>query len=151
MRRIAVAALALALLAPTLAHGQGRASFNDVEDEVMCTVCRTPLNLAPADAPFAQRQRAFIRRLLARGRSKDEVKAALARQYGPQVLAMPEDDGFGLAAYLVPILVGGTVLALVAIALPRWRRRTDDPLPDAPEPSPAEARRLDEDLARYEG
>jgi cytochrome c-type biogenesis protein CcmH len=138
---------ALVLAAPAYAA----VSFTDVEDEVMCTVCGTPLNLAPGDAPFAQRERAYIRRLIARGDSKQEIKDALARQYGDEVLALPKNDGFNLAAYLVPIgvvLIGGVI---ILVALGRWRRpRPPAPAAAAPEISAADARRLDEDLARFD-
>ncbi len=125
-------------------------SMPDVEDEVMCTTCGVPLNIA--EAPQADRQRAFIREQVAAGRTKDEVKAALVAEYGPDVLAMPRDEGRGRAAYLVPSagVLGG--IALLAVLLPRWRRRADtagSPGGDgAPPPATdAELARLDRELA----
>jgi hypothetical protein len=55
----------------------------------------------------------------------------------------------------VPVAVVAAVLALLAVLLPRWRRRApgedDDAAPSgAPTLSAADARRLDEDLARYD-
>jgi cytochrome c-type biogenesis protein CcmH len=138
---------ALVLAAPAYAA----VSFTDVEDEVMCTVCGTPLNLAPQDAPFAQRERAYIRRLIARGDSKEQVKDALARQYGDEVLALPKNEGFNLAAYLVPIAVVLAAAALILFALGRGRQpRRPGSAAAAPEISTADARRLDEDLARFD-
>jgi cytochrome c-type biogenesis protein CcmH len=146
--------LALVLLVAALtlaAPAQGAVSFTDVEDEVMCTVCGTPLNLAPQDAPFAQRQRAFIRRLIAQGRSKQQIKDALVAQYGEAVLAEPGDDGFDAAAYAVPLVVMGAALVLMLAAFALWRRK-----PPAPEPvgvgriTAADRRRLDDDLRRYD-
>lgn len=32
--------------------------------------------------------------------------AALVERFGPALLAVPEDEGFGLTAYLVPVLAG---------------------------------------------
>jgi cytochrome c-type biogenesis protein CcmH len=149
VRRLALL-VTLAVLA-TPAAAAAKVSFTDVEDEVMCTVCGTPLNLSPQDAPFAQRQRAFIRRLIAEGRSKQEIKDALVAQYGREVLAEPRDDGFDAAAYAVPLAVGGTALVLLLIAAAYWRRK-----PPAPQPvgaagiSAADAKRLDEDLKHYD-
>jgi len=148
---VRLAALSLLAALVLAAPAYGAVSFTDVEDEVMCTVCGTPLNLAPADAPFAMRERAYIRRLIAQGDSKQEIKDALARQYGNEVLALPKDDGFNLAAYLVPLL--GVLLAagLLAFALTRWRRpRRAAPAGAAPGISSADSRRLDEDMARYD-
>ena len=41
-------------------------------------------------------------RLIAEGKTKDEVKDALVAEYGENVLAVPGNDGFGLAAWLFP-------------------------------------------------
>jgi cytochrome c-type biogenesis protein CcmH len=149
MRLLALMPVLAVLLLP--APAQAAVSFTDVEDEVMCTVCGTPLNLAPADAPFAQRQRAYIRGLIAQGRSKQQIKDALVAQYGPEVLALPEDRGFNLAAYLVPLAVVLVAAALLLFALGRWRRPPSGrPAAAAPDLPAADARRLEEDLARYD-
>jgi cytochrome c-type biogenesis protein CcmH len=157
-RRSALAALLalLALLAlPALAGAAApRASFNDIEDEVMCDTCNVPLNIA--ESPRADQQRREIRALIARGLTKDEVKAELKGRYGPAVLALPDDEGFSLAVWLVSIAVGVALLVALALLLPRWRRRAGGPASEAlapagPELSPADARRLDQDLARYDG
>jgi len=82
---VALAVLALLVLAavavPAGAAAQGRpapqerASLPDIEDEVMCPVCGTVLE--HAFAPQAERERALIRRLIAEGRTKEEIKDAL--------------------------------------------------------------------------
>lgn len=154
-RRMALLTAAVLTLAmPALATAAPQASLPDIEDEVMCTVCGVPLNLA-TDAPQANRERAFIRSLIDQGRSKEEIKRRLADEFGPNVLALPERKGFSLTAYLVPI--GGLLAALIGLAvlLPRWRRRTGgdgDPAVanTGPELSSADARRLNDDLARYD-
>jgi cytochrome c-type biogenesis protein CcmH/NrfF len=147
--RFALLSILVALV--VAAPAQAAVSFTDVEDEVMCTVCGTPLNLAPQDAPFAMRQRAFIRRQIAQGRSKEQIKDALVAQYGDGVLGLPRSDGFNLAAYAVPLTVGLIALALLLFIVARWRK------PGAPEPVPAasamsasDRARLDDDLRRYD-
>jgi len=146
------AALAILVLLALAAPASAAVSFTDVEDEVMCTVCGTPLNLAPGDAPFAQRERAYIRRLIAQGRSKQEIKDALVRQYGHEVLALPDDSGFNLAAYLVPLAAVAIAGVALLLALGRWRRprRPASAAAPAPQITAAEARRLDEDMARFD-
>ena len=154
MRRVlAGLAVALALTAPgaVLAAGCPKTTLGDIEDEVMCPVCGTSLALA-TEAPQAERQRALIRRLVDGCRSKDEVKAVLAAEFGDEVLAEPGDDGFDLAAYLVPALalvLGAAALAAAALG---WRKRGGErPGAAAEEPaSGAAAERLDSDLERYE-
>jgi len=147
---IVLSFLVAALAAAPALGAEPRASLTDIEDEVMCPICGTPLNLAAA--PQAERQRAFIRRMISEGRSKDEIKDALVREYGPEVLATPEGGGFDLAAWLVP--AGGFVLAAVALGfgVRHWRRRpTAQPDGDgAAEPDAADSERLRSDLARYD-
>lgn len=146
IRLLAVLALIAAALALTAAAPQ--TSLNDLEDEVMCPVCGVPLNIA--EAPQAEDERRFIRGLIAQGKTKDEIKEALVVEYGDAVLATPKSEGFGIAAWLVPVgLVAALVLGLVLL-LPRWRRRGPPaPLTSAPALSSADALRLDEDLARH--
>jgi cytochrome c-type biogenesis protein CcmH len=150
-RLAAVSLIAAALLAAPAAvfAVPARTTLPDVEDEVMCPVCGTPLNLA--QAPQADRERAFIRYLIARGATKQQIKRRLVAQYGPQVLAAPPAAGFDLAAYLVPILLGTAALALAVAGLLRWRSRRPADLGSPAPLTPGDARRLDADLARDEG
>jgi cytochrome c-type biogenesis protein CcmH/NrfF len=144
-------AVALAAASPALA-AQPRTSLPDVEDEVMCPSCKTPLNVA--ESPQAYRQREYIRSLVAQGLTKEQVKQRLVDEYGQDVLALPEDDGIGLAAYLVPVAAVAGLAALLVLLLPRWRRRArQQPVTAAaagPTVSDAELRRLDEDLRRHD-
>jgi cytochrome c-type biogenesis protein CcmH len=149
--RIAVAfAVAFVALAPAAAAVAPRTSLPDVEDEVMCPVCGVPLNIA--ESPQADRERAFIQARIAAGDSKEEIKRKLAQQLGPAVLALPKSGGFNAAVYVVPIAV--TLIAALAIAavIARWRRgRADDATAGpVPELNEADARRLDEELARFD-
>ena len=150
---VVLALLAAAALVPSATAAPPRASFNDVEDEVMCDTCNVPLNIAESDR--ADQERAAIRRLIARGLTKEQILAELERTYGPSILAKPQDSGFSLAVWWVPVAVVVGLVALVAALLPRWRRRGHDDGDDqdgqrAPTLSTADARRLDEDLARYD-
>jgi len=146
LRAFLLAIVLFVAVPASTALGAGSASLPDVEDEVMCPVCGTPLNLA--EAPQADAQRAFIRDLIARGATKQEVKDALVAEYGDGVLAVPQSRGFGLAAYLVPAGLGLIAFVLLALTVPRWRRRARAAPPAAPELSSADARRLDDDLNR---
>lgn len=147
-----VALVALALPAAALAaECTPKTSVADLEDEVMCPVCGTSLGLA-REAPQARRERAYIARLVERCQSKDEIKAALVTQFGDGILALPDDNGFTLSAYLAPLLamlIAGTVTAL---AVMRWRRTgTSAPSPVAADSLAEEdARRLDAELRRAE-
>jgi cytochrome c-type biogenesis protein CcmH/NrfF len=147
---ILLAALMVALTGSALA-ATTQTSVTDVEDEVMCVACGVPL--AIAESPQATQERAYIRDLVAQGKSKQEVKDALVAEYGDRVLALPKDDGFGLAAYLVPIALVLIALGAGLFFVPKWRKKrsgADEADGDAPALTDADARRLEEDLARYE-
>lgn len=152
----ALAALALiavlGLAAPAaLAQECPRTSLGEIESEVMCPVCGTPLGLA-TEAPQAQRERAFIQELIDDCRSKDEIKESLVAEYGESVLALPGDgDAGGLGDVLVYVVPGlGLLLAAggIALAVGRWRgRRPAGPGAGA---SGGDSTRLDADMERYE-
>jgi cytochrome c-type biogenesis protein CcmH/NrfF len=146
----AVVVLALAVAAP--AQGATpRTTLGDVESEVMCPVCGTPLNVA--ESPQANRERAYIRDLIAEGRTKAQIKRALVAQFGPQVLALPEsDEGVNWAVYVIPAVLVLAALAALAVFVPRWRRRAADRAPSAaPRPlSGEDEQRLDTELAKLD-
>ena len=145
-------ALACALLgsAPALA-ATPKASLVDVEDEVMCTTCNVALNIA--ESPQADRQRAYIRGLIAQGLDKEQIKAALVEEYGEDVLALPDSDGFGITAYAIPFALLAVLAGGLALLLPSWRRRSPAGIgePESATPlSDEDTRRLDADLVRYD-
>lgn len=148
-RLLPVVVLALAALAfPALAPAQ-QVELNDLEDEVMCPICGTLLQLA--ESPQAQRQRAFIDRQIEAGRGKEEIKQALVAQYGDDVLAVPGDSGFDLSAYVVPAFGFLAALVALAVGVGRWRRATGGDAGDAAGgPEGEDAKRLDADMARYD-
>ena len=138
--------LALATAAPP--------TLSDIEDEVVCPTCQVTLD--QSNAPIAERMRAFIRERIAAGDSKEEIKAELVRQFGSRVLAVPEKRGFDLLAWLLPI--GGALLAAGAVGVVAWRwsrasrgeRMTPEDNGRGPL-APELERRLDEELARFDG
>jgi cytochrome c-type biogenesis protein CcmH len=159
MRRALLIALALCLVAlpasATAAPAPAPApqtTVNDIEDEVMCPICGTLLELA--DSPQARREKVFVAKLVAAGKSKDAIKDALVAQYGSEVLAQPEATGFDLSAYLVPILVFLIATLAVAYSVLRWRRsgRAGDPADGAAADPPRgeDAARLEADISRYD-
>jgi cytochrome c-type biogenesis protein CcmH len=151
-RALCVSALALLAFAPAAAAASPQTTINDVEDEVMCPICGTLLELA--ESPQAERERAFVKRLIAEGKSKAEVKDALVAQYGQAVLAVPSGSGFDLSAYLVPAIAFVIAAVGLAIGVRRWRNAGRAPPgsggPPADGPEGEDAERLRADLARYD-
>ena len=86
----------------------------------MCPTCGTVL--AHAFSPQAESQRVFIRAQIEQGKTKQQIKDALVAEFGEDVLATPRDEGFDLAAYLVPIAAVLLAAIGIALGLMRWRQ-----------------------------
>lgn len=148
-----LAALVLTLgLSGTALAATPQTSISDVEDEVMCPICGTLLELA--ESPQAQRERALVKRLIAEGKSKAEVKDALVAEYGREVLALPSGSGFDLSAYLVPAIAFLIAIIALVMGVRRWHRAARPPGSGdgsaASGPTGEDAERLEADLARYD-
>lgn len=142
------AALAFLLLGLPVAAGAEPPNAADLEAEFVCPVCKTTLD--QSNAPVAERMKAFIRERIAAGDTEPEIRGALVAQFGPGVLATPRKGGFGLLAWLVPLVaILGAGIAL-AVLIHGWSsRRGETPLVEAPV-DPDLERRLDEELARFD-
>ncbi len=130
-----------------------RASLTDIEADLMCTSCREPL--AVAQSPQADSERAYIRTLIAQGLGKRQIEQDMVAQYGEAVLAKPPASGFNLTVYVLPPLILAAGLAILLVALPRWRRRARGAPGSGSAPAtavdPAEAARLDYELGQFRG
>ncbi len=151
-----LAVAALGVTAPAAMAVAPKASLGDLQDEVMCVSCNVVLNVA--ESPQADATRRQITALIDRGYTKQQIKDELVKEYGPRVLALPDTKGFNLAVYLVPILVALGLVGLVAFLIPHWRKRgrqRDDVeaavgADGTGALSPADARRLADELDRYD-
>ncbi len=145
-KRAAACLLALCVLLPA-APALAAVSFPDLEDEVMCDTCNVPLNIA--QSPRADQLRREIRVLIARGEDKQQIKATLSNRYGPAILALPPASGFGLAAYLVPIIVALGLGLLAIVLLRRWRRSGRRDRQAEPPLADEDSARLNDELERF--
>jgi cytochrome c-type biogenesis protein CcmH len=149
----AVAALTVLALAAPAGAAAPKVNFNELEPQLMCVSCNVPLNIA--ESPQASQERAEVKSLIAQGLTERQIKDRLVSIYGKGVLADPPTGGFDVTTWLVPVGLLVALLALGAVFVPRWRRggagsAGGGAVPAAPEIDPADARRLDEDLARYD-
>lgn len=152
---LALGAAALALAVPAALASEEKPTLAELERELVCPTCDT--TLAMSNAPIADRMRAHIRKRIAAGDTKSEIKAGLVEQFGEAVLAAPPRSGFNLLAWLLPL--GGLAAAAVAVSLfaRRWLRARPAAAAGAgpaangvPPLDPALERRVDEELARYD-
>jgi cytochrome c-type biogenesis protein CcmH len=156
--RIAILALTLALaLAGTAATAtattaaMANTSYTAVIDDLMCVVCHEPLNVAQSPEAFQERQ--YVRQLIAQGKTKSEIENDLVQQYGPAVLSRPPANGVNLLVYIIPPVVVILGIVIIAIFIPRWRRRAREADASAAAATAtldaADAKRLNEDLGRF--
>jgi cytochrome c-type biogenesis protein CcmH len=80
--------------------------------------------------------------------TKDEIKDALVAEYGEDVLALPESEGFDLAAWVIPALGIGIAALAVGLAIYRLGRRRDRD--GGAELEPGDVARLDRDMSSYD-
>ena len=148
MKALVVAALALTLVAPALAS-ERHPTLGELEGEVMCPTCKTTLD--QSSAPIANRIRVFISARIVAGDTKSEIKRKLVAQFGPAILAEPSKKGFNLLAWVLPFLgLGLGALALGWLAW-RWSRRSPPLAAAGPPLDPELDRRVDDELARFDG
>jgi cytochrome c-type biogenesis protein CcmH/NrfF len=144
-------ALALALVVASPASAEEAAPevwayayFN----EVMSPFCpgRT---LSACTSGQADSLRMWILVQQAAGRSQEDVHVELLARFGDVILAAPKAQGFGLAAYVIPlgVFIGGGLL--VTIFLRRQTAEASAARVQAPAPLDADIERaIDEELAR---
>ena len=156
MRRLSLL-LVVVLLAAACGGGDDESpTLAELEKKFICPTCQTTLELS--NAPVADRMRAFIRERIAAGDAESEISAALVAQFGEGVLAAPPKEGFNLLAWVLPLAGGAVAIGALAVALRRWSRTRTEPgaaaTPSAngrPPLDPELERRLDEELARFDG
>ncbi|MCA9980321.1 MAG: cytochrome c-type biogenesis protein CcmH [Anaerolineales bacterium] len=77
---------------------------NAIARQLFCPTCQnTPVDVCPTQT--CADWRADIRQQLAEGRSEEEILAYFSDYYGPDVLANPPQEGFGLVAWILPVVV----------------------------------------------
>jgi cytochrome c-type biogenesis protein CcmH len=156
VRVLAVGIAALVLAAPALAS-ERHPTLSELEGQLMCPVCPGE-TLAQSDSPPAQRIKAHIQQRIDQGWTRSRIKDELVADWGPRILAAPPRHGFDLLAWALPLagLLGAA--AVIGFLAFRWSHRREEPA-DRPPPyalngrplEPDLERRLDEELARFDG
>src|SRR5262249_20584462 len=123
------------------------------ESVLVCPECHTPLD--ESDSPIAQQMKAQIRKWIAAGWTKSQIEDSFVAQLGPSVLGVPRTHGFDLLAWVLPfagLAVGGVALGFGGGVWPGNREGAAlSPARDGPPLDPELERRVDEELARFDG
>jgi cytochrome c-type biogenesis protein CcmH len=147
MRVVALLLAALVLAAPAAAGS--RPSAAEIETELVCPVCHETLD--ESTAPIAQQMKATIRLRIAQGWTKKQIIDEMVANFGPGVLSEPAKHGFDLLAWVLPI--GGALIGVAALGAGAlyWSRRGGDGDAGGPPLDAAMDRRIDEELAQFDG
>ena len=156
MKALLVAVAALAFAPPALASEQ-HPTLTELENQLMCPVCAGE-TLAQSDSLPAQRIKAHVQQRIRQGWTRSEIVREEENIWGTRILAAPPRHGWNLLAWVLPLagILGATgVLGVLAW---HWSRRREEP-EHLPGPQslngrpldPALERRLDEELARFDG
>ena len=126
----------LLLAAATLAWGQSaeianpdpkvEARLKAIAHELRCLVCQNQ-TIADSDAPLAVDLRQQTRKMIAEGKSDDEIRAYMVERYGDFVLYKPPFNAATALLWVAPglLVVGG--LAGLVVLLRRRRSITTRP------------------------
>jgi len=157
MTRNVVWLAALWLLAAAIVPARPALALTETEvaEGLLCYAC--PGEPLTADrCQGGDQMRAAIRRMIAEGKTKQEILDYFAREFGEGILTYPPKRGFNLVAYVGPfvgLLIGAAVAAVV---VRRWstagRRRSEprDPGSAPPRLDEKTRRRIEEELSHLD-
>jgi cytochrome c-type biogenesis protein CcmF len=147
----------LLLLVPGLAGAQTVVPRSELrrqlEGDIMCKCggCQAPMNNCPMGPGChgLKEQSDKLDAYLAKGMTREEIKAAFVADHGGQdILAAPIDEGFNRLAWALPYVAGLTGAAAVGLVARRWTRRGGDAPAEGPQVPEEDAlrARLDDEL-----
>jgi len=156
VRLIVVLAAGLVLAAPALAS-ERHPTLVDLENQLMCPVCAGE-TLAQSDSLPAQRIKAHLQQRIRQGWTRSQIIDEEKNIWGTRILAAPPRHGFDLLAWVLPLAGILGAAGVVGVLAWRWSRRHEEPehVPGAVSLNgrpldPELERRLDEELARFDG
>jgi cytochrome c-type biogenesis protein CcmH len=149
--RLLVAIVAALALVPAAAAACPTVA--DLEGELMCPTCKTTLD--QSESPAARRIKSVLRERVAACAPEQQIKDELVRDFGPAVLAAPPREGFHWLAWLLPLAGLLAAAAVISMLIWRWSRsRPEEAAAESngrPPLDPELERRLDRELARFDG
>ena len=95
-----------------------------VAKTIRCPYCSGE-SVAESDAAVSQEIRLDIAKRLQAGQTDDQIRSALADQYGDFVLLTPSATGVTSIVWILPVVVLVVAIAGLAAAFRRWKLRSD--------------------------
>jgi len=143
-----MASTAVAAQAPTPSDDQ----VNAIARQLFCPICEnTPLDVCPTQACHDWRE--LIRRMLAQGKTQNEIKQYFVDHYGARVLSEPPLKGFNWLTYIVPALAFLIGVFFLFRGFKLWKGLSNQPVEDQaggaqPKADDDYAARLEEELRK---
>ena len=113
----------LALVAASIADAppatDGERAY-EIKATTLCPVCDGQ-NVLESNAPVAAAIRAQVDELVSEGRSDEEIRGWMARQYGKDVNANPPRTGIASLVWIAPVFVAVASAAFLVFAFRKWR------------------------------
>ncbi len=132
--------------------GNAHPTQAEMEADLVCVTCHEPLD--ESSSPLAQQMKVVIRQKIAAGWTKKQIENyfVVTEGFGAAVLAVPSSHGFDLLAWLLPLAAIVLGALAVGIGARTWLRNRDDTGPPEDERmAPALERRVDQELASFDG
>jgi len=151
LRWVLLAALAVGLAAPSGPALAAEETWSaDLADELMSPYCpgRT---LRSCPSPEAGDLIVWLEEQEAQGRDRDAVYEQLLAEFGDEIRQAPTTSGFGVAAYVIPVVAFLTGGVLLVVFLRRQRRdegASDTSAAPPPATDPELERLVDQELRR---
>ena len=92
----------------------------EIKATTLCPVCDGQ-NVLESNAPVAAAIRAQVDELVSEGRSDEEIRGWMARQYGKDVNANPPRTGIASLVWIAPVFVAVASAAFLVFAFRKWR------------------------------
>jgi cytochrome c-type biogenesis protein CcmH len=117
-----------------------------VAAQLRCVVCQS-LSVADSPSEMASQMRGIVRERLAAGDTPEQVVQYFVDKYGEWILLAPRARGFTLLVWLVPAVAVVAGLAVTALRLRGWTRRS---VATVPAPGAAMRERIRKELEAQE-
>ena len=121
----------------------------EIESELKCPVCRSQ-SVRTSRSFMAEDMSRQVRRMVAEGNSKEEIREYFVSRYGDYIILAPRKEGFAWTVWLLPfaLVLGGaaTIFALTR----RWKSRPPPTAPAAPQSQSTWMKRLERELKETE-
>jgi cytochrome c-type biogenesis protein CcmH len=121
----------------------------EIEGELKCPVCRSQ-SVRTSRSFMAEDMSRQVRRMVADGKSKEEIREYFVARYGDYIILAPRKEGFAWTVWLLPfaLVLGGaaTIFALTR----RWKSRPPPAAPAAPPSQSTWMKRLERELKETE-